>query len=670
MGVKRVLATTCALLGAGLVGGSLIWSGLAAAPLTPGPIAAPVTPAFTDSRPGVGRPLTRDDLEPWLDGVMTYAMKRGDVAGGVVVVVKDGQPLLAKGYGYSDVARRLPVDPATTMFRTGSTGKLFTWTAVMQLVEQHRLDLDADVNTYLDFKIPPALGKPVTLRELMQHTAGFEEHAKFLFVDNVKYLLPLDRFLKENLPARIFPPGEVPAYSNYGATLAGYIVQRVSGEPYEAYIQHHIFDPLGMAHSTLYQPPPAMFLPFMSKGYRLGSGPKQPFEIGNVRAAGVASNSGDDMGRFMLAHLNDGSLGSAQILQPATAELMHRQSFQATPPLPGFALGFYHEDRNGHDVIAHEGDTNFFHSNLELVLDQHLGFFISLNSLGKNGAAGAIRNAVFNEFMDRYYPAPPTGPEPTLASAGRDGALLAGTYQLSRRAQTDLLDLVYLISQVTIARNADGTLTVSGTDQLGGAPKRWREIAPYVWRDVDGNDRMAANVHDGVIKAVWFDETVPAFVLQPVPALQSKALILPLLGASMGVLLLLVLSWPLSAWARQRYGASFAHTGSRAHAYRIVRLVAAADLIFFPGMALSILAMASASTSLDGSNDWLFRLFQLFGLAGLLGVVVGPWNLLETWRDPGASWWAKLTSLAVMLAFLALAWLAFALHLLTPSLNY
>jgi hypothetical protein len=425
-----------------------------------------------------------------------------------------------------------------------------------------------------------------------------------------------------------------------------------------------------MTHSTLYQPPQPSLLPFMSKGYRLGSGPPQAFEIGNVRPAGVASNSGEDMGRFMLAHLNDGALGSAQILQPATAELMHRQSFQATPPLPGFALGFYHEDRNGHDVIAHEGDTNYFHTNLELVLDQHLGFFISLNSLGKDGAAGAIRNAVFNEFMDRYYPAPPTGPEPTLASARRDGALLAGTYQLSRRAQTDLLDLVYLIGQVKIAQNADAMLTVGGIDQLGGAPKRWREIAPYLWRDVDGHDRMAAKVENGVVKAVWFDETVPAFVLQRVPASHDKSWILPVLGASVAVMLLLVLSWPLSAWARGRYRASFAHSGSRATAYRIVRIVAAADVIFVAGMAISILAMASASSALDGSNDWVFRLFQLIGLVGLLGVIVGPWNLLETWRDPTASWWAKLTSVVVTLAFFALAWLAFALHLLTPSLSY
>ena len=122
--------------------------------------------------------LNRADVEAWLDGFMPYALERGDIAGAVVVVVKDGQVLLQKGYGYADVAKRTPVDPETTLFRPGSVSKLFTWTAVMQLVEQGKLDLDADVNEYLDFEIPARDGKPVTLRQIMTHTAGLEETAR------------------------------------------------------------------------------------------------------------------------------------------------------------------------------------------------------------------------------------------------------------------------------------------------------------------------------------------------------------------------------------------------------------------------------------------------------------------------------------------------------------
>jgi CubicO group peptidase (beta-lactamase class C family) len=657
---SRFLCGVAAVLGAAGIA-------VAQAPAVPNP----VTPASTIPQPlHAANPLTRENLEPWLDGIVPYALQRGDVAGAVVVVVKDGQVLLQKGYGYADVATKTPVSPDGTLFRTGSVGKLFTWTAVMQLVEQHKIELDRDVNDYLDFKIPPAFDKPITLRELMQHTAGFEEHAKHLFVDETRYQLSIEQYLKQSIPARIYPPGEVPAYSNYGATLAGYIVQRVSGEPYSQYIQRHIFAPSGMDHSSMQQPLPLDLAADMSQGYRLGSGLPQKFEIANVSPAGGGSNSGADMGRFMLAHLNNGQLGSAQILQPATAELMHRQSFQATPPLPGFALGFYHEDRNGHDVIAHEGDTNFFHSNLELLLDEHVGFFIGVNSLGKEGAGGVIRNAVFNNFADRYFPAPSAEPEPTLASAKRDGALLAGDYQLSRRVQTDLLDFIYLIGQTKIVMAPDDTLTVSGTTTIGGTTKRWREVAPFVWRDIDGHDRMAASVKDGVVKAVWFDETVPAFVLQRVPRAHDKNWILPLLGVALAILLIAALSWPLSAIARRRRGGTFAHGGSRAWSYRPVRVVAIANLVFVVGMVTTIIYTASKTTALDGTHDWIFRLFQAFGAVGLLGVIIGPWNLVEIWRDRPASWWARTMGVGLATALIATSVLGLMLHLLTISLNY
>ena len=122
---------------------------------------------------GFAAELATADIESWLDGLLPYALESGNVAGAVVVVVKDGRVLLQKGYGYADVEARAPVDPQRTLFRVGSVAKLVTDTAIMQLVEQGKLDLDADVNTYLDFEVPAAFDKPVTLRNLMTHTGGF-----------------------------------------------------------------------------------------------------------------------------------------------------------------------------------------------------------------------------------------------------------------------------------------------------------------------------------------------------------------------------------------------------------------------------------------------------------------------------------------------------------------
>src|SRR5450755_2241958 len=130
--------------------------------------------------------LTADDVNVWLDGYLPYALHTGDIAGAVVAVVKDGKILTERGYGYSDVAKRAPVDTKLTLFRPGSVSKLFTWAAVMQLVEQGKIELDADVNQYLDFKIPAREGKPVTIRNLMQHTAGFEEQAKNIMGEDPK----------------------------------------------------------------------------------------------------------------------------------------------------------------------------------------------------------------------------------------------------------------------------------------------------------------------------------------------------------------------------------------------------------------------------------------------------------------------------------------------------
>jgi CubicO group peptidase (beta-lactamase class C family) len=131
--------------------------------------------SVADAAESPAHELTQQDADAWLDGFLPSAIKQADIAGAVVVIVKDGQVLTQRGYGYADVATRRRVDPADTLFRIGSISKLFTWTAVMQLVEQGKIDLDADVNRYLDFMVPPLAGQPITMRNLMTHTAGFED---------------------------------------------------------------------------------------------------------------------------------------------------------------------------------------------------------------------------------------------------------------------------------------------------------------------------------------------------------------------------------------------------------------------------------------------------------------------------------------------------------------
>jgi CubicO group peptidase (beta-lactamase class C family) len=402
--------------------------------------------------------MTAQDLDTFYAGLVPYALHRADIPGAVLVVVKDGKILFAKGYGYADVKTKRPVDPATTIFRPGSVSKLFTWTAVMQLVQAGKIDLDADVNKYIDFTIPPFDGKPVTMRNLMTHSSGFEETVRDLLVDRQDQVLPIDVYLKRRLPERIFPPGEVIAYSNYGATLAGYIVQRVSGEKFEDYIAKHIFTPLGMLHSTFVQPLPANLAPLMATGYLDASaGKTKPFEYVDTAPAGSSSSTGIDMAHFMLAYLDGGTYNGYAMLKPATIKEMWTPQVAPEKGLPSFDLGFYQDDFNGLDIIGHGGDTVAFHSDLHLIPSKGIGFFVSFNSPGKEGAVEDVRNNLFKLFLNRYYPYTPKD-EATVADPKKDAARVAGWYVSSRRVSRALA-FVY-----TLGTDAAGNVTSWSTD--------------------------------------------------------------------------------------------------------------------------------------------------------------------------------------------------------------
>jgi CubicO group peptidase (beta-lactamase class C family) len=627
--------------------------------------AAPAVP-----QPAAPPALTAQDLDAFLDGFVPLALERGNIAGAVVVVVKDGQVLFEKGYGVSDMDKQTPVDPRTTLFRPGSISKLFTWTSVMQLVEQKKLDLDADVNTYLDFRIPPAFGKPVTLRNLMTHTPGFEETIKNLFVTDPKAMIPLDRALKAWVPERVFPPGQVPAYSNYGAALAGYIVQRVSHEPFEQYVAHHILGPLGMAHSTFVQPLPKALAADMSKGYSEASGKPQPFELIPMSPAGALSASGDDMARFMLAHLANGSYKGAQILKPETAILMHGLAYAHSPPLPGMAYGFYHEDRNGHVIIGHGGDTLWFHSDLHLILDRNVGLFVSQNSAGKERSG--IRGPLLKAFMDRYFPAPALTAEPTLKSAKADGAFTAGNYEVSRNSFSNFMSIGNLLGQPKLSVNDDGTVSVDMLTDFAGTPKKWREVRPFVWREVHGRELLVAKRENGQVTEIATDAFPQVFTFTRAPLWRSETVNLPLFIGMLAMLALTVLFWPIKALLRWRYGVPFALSGRAATLYRLTRVVALCDLILLGGI-LGFVSYAAAANHLEmlgSSYDWVYRVLQVFGLIGAIGVFIPLLEVSEGMGDRVRPWWTKVTDILVAVACVLAVWYAVSLHFLSWSLNY
>jgi CubicO group peptidase (beta-lactamase class C family) len=630
---------------------------------------APENAASTAAAAPAGMTLTASDVNSWLDGYLPYALKTGDIAGAVVAVVKDGEVLTARGYGYADVAARKPVDPKLTLFRPGSVSKLFTWTAVMQLVEQAKIDLDADVNQYLDFKIPPREGKPVTMRNLMQHTAGFEEQAKGVITENPK-APGFEALLKAWVPQRVFAPGTTPAYSNYGASLAGYIVQRLSGEPFDAYIEKHILAPLEMDHSTFRQPLPPELAPLMSKGYRSASEEPGGFEIVGPAPAGALSSPGEEMAHFMIAHLQNGEYHGKRILSAATAEMMHNSPLTVLPPLNRMELGFFETNINDREVIAHLGDSEYFHTSLHLFLKDNVGFYVSFNSLGKEGAAGNLRTALFQDFADRYFPAPRPQSRIDAKTAAQHAALMSGNWTNSRNAQSDFLASVGFFGQVKMGADKKGELLIPELTGLNGKPRHWIEIAPFVWLDAGSHDRLAAKVVDGKAVRWSFDLLSPFMVFDRVPWYASSAWLMPLFLASVGALTLTALLWPVTAWVRRRYQAPLQLDAPSLRAYRWSKIGAILILAALGLWTLTLFMMFKNNNDLDGRLDPLVWLDEIFGsLVFIGGLAAMLWNLRAVWRGE-RRWPARIWSVVLTLSAVAVLWVAAVSRLISFGTNY
>lgn len=640
---------------------------LAGAGLTPLPAQGPVRPAAPSSaRSAVGvpiapvtsAPLDARDLEAWSDGLVPYAIERGQIAGAVVVVVQGGRPILQKGYGLADVASRRPVNQ-TTMFRPGSVSKLFTWTAVMQQVEAGKLDLNTDVNTYLDFRIPPLDGRPVTLREIMTHTAGFEESIRYLITSDPKALLPLREYARVALPQRVFAPGSTPAYSNYATALAGYIVERVSGSSFDDYVDQRIFAPLGMSQSTFRQPLPTRFSRFMSSGYRNSTSSAQPFEIVHPAPAGSLSASGADMGKFMIAHLADGR----GLMQPKTAQLMHNYRAPNVGPLNAMALGFYEQWINGRRAIGHGGDTGLFHSYLLLFPGDDIGLYISVNSSGQEGAAQAIRSALINKFADRYLTDNATYRSIDAATARQHAAAMAGSYGMSRGSFTNFFSIVRLLSPTKVTVGPDGALSVPSLDGLSAGPRDWVEVSPFLWRDRNTGERLAAEVKNGKVIRFSIDTFSPFTVLTPAPAGTDPAWLVPALLAAIFVSLIAALAWPVRALVRRSYKADFALRGRHLLAYRLSRISAWLVLVVVAGWIGFVAAFSSDIGSVGGPLDWLINSLRVITPLASFGLLAASaWHLWLCIRDK-RRWTMKLGAILLVLAGLVLAWVTLSFNL-------
>ena len=606
--------------------------------------------------------LTSADVGAFIDGYLPVEMDRAAINGVTVAVVKDGQVLFARGYGSADRAQHVPVSAEATLFRIGSISKLFVWTAVMQLVEQHRLDLDADVQRYLDFPLPRTFAQPITLRALMTHTPGFEDTVRGMWA-NEGEPLDLRDYLVHHVPARVWAPGAVVAYSNWGAALAGYIVQRVSGEPFDAYAQRHIFAPLGMGRTTFAQPLPAALAPAMSRGYLEGADAAKPFELIRIAPAGSVSSTAADMARYMIANLGDGSLDGGRILQPATLATMQSPQWRAHPLGPAFALGFWEDAAFPQRLIGHGGDSEWFHTGMYLLPAQHVGVFVSQNSLGKR----VLRDQLMRRFMARYFPSPATVfPAGAPAAAETDG--LAGTYLSSRRNESGPLYLVALLGQPTVHVDGAGVVRVSGVNGLDDRPVTFRSLGRGVWQSPDDATRKLFFARDA--SGRWqMSNRLPVDVAQRSPWTRDGRLMRGVLGGSLAVMLATLLLWPVAALIRRHHGVTL----SAARRDRLARwaLRAAAGLVVLP-WALLFLPLQFV----DNGGEYVMtgthvidvlRGVQAAAWASLLAVPLAGWAAFRALHARGVGAWARVQAVACLLATAGATWMAWVGHLVVGT---
>jgi hypothetical protein len=370
----------------------------------------------------------------------------------------------------------------------------------------------------------------------------------------------------------------------------------------------------------------------------------------------------------MIAHLADGAYQGNRILSPATARMMHDSPLTFLPPLNRMELGFFETNINGREVIGHLGDTQDFHTSLHLFLADGVGFYVSFNSAGKRGTAGTLRNALFQDFADRYLPSADVDSRVDSATAAAHVKMMAGSWINSRRAESNFIAAATLASEMKLSAGKNGL--VVPFPGANGEMRRWVEVAPFVWRDQDSHERLAAKVVGGRVVRFSFDELSPFMVFDRAPWYKDSAWLLPLLLAALAVLTITAIRWPVAALVRHHYRASLSLDRTALRAYRWSRIAAVAlvGALLLWGLVVGVLL--SNINKLSAGSDSIVRFAQLFGaIAFIAGPPVMLWNAWVVWTGR-RRWPAKTWSVALTISAVVVLWVAIAFRLMSFGVNY
>ena len=402
-------------------------------------------------------PVNPAELAAFVDSLMAAEMAREKIPGAGFVFVQNGRVVLQRGYGVADVARHRRVVPDSTIWRVGSISKVFTATAMMQLVDRGLVELDAPIDRYVRrIRVPPTYPESVTVRHLLNHTAGFDEIRPGTQAATRDGVLPLDEFLQTRL-VRIRPPGRTTAYSTYGITVAGEIIEEVAGVPFETFLQRNLWEPLGMRRSSINVP--AALEKDVAIGYDVVGDAvvAQPWEWYHTTPASSVNATVADMARFIEAHLERGAADGARILTEPSALEMQRQQMTMHPSIPGYALGFNEDYAGDLRVLEHGGNVAGFSSLMVLIPTARAGFFVV-----NHHESSRLRDNLKWALLERFFPlARARRPVPAPPPAEQVRAeRFAGRYAPLTSCWS--CQPVRTGSSMTVTANADGTLGFGG----------------------------------------------------------------------------------------------------------------------------------------------------------------------------------------------------------------
>ena len=507
-------------------------------------------------------PVDAEALRRMVDEFFESELESTNIPGGVFLLVHGDEVLYARGYGLANIERGVAVDPERTVFRVGSNSKTLTAAAVLTLVESGRVDLDTDVNAYLrTVSVPEAFGVPITLRHLLTHTAGFDER---LFGQHVRpgdEPMSLRDFLAERLPPRTSPPGQVISYNDFGTSLAGLVVEEVSGQPFASYVADHIFDPLGMTSSSFEADLPPAIADRLATAYRYRDGEHMPYEYDYIQtppAAGLVTTA-TDMGRFLSALLGGGERAGARILSDSMTAIMLDRQFAHSPRLRGRAFGFVESDENGVRGVSKDGQATGFVSRIFLLPEANLGFFASINlSIFDPGPtfnrASSFHRRLTTAILDRFFMPDstyfdlPAAPEPNPAF---DASPFVGTYRAMEGSRHTIEKILFLGNETKVSDRGDGTILIGSLPYvpLENGEFQYAGDGPYYAAFGGADDGRADHLFLGagaMERVAWYE------------TLRTTLTVLGTVGA---IFVSALLTWPFAGWLRRRRETRDAHPG-------------------------------------------------------------------------------------------------------------